>query len=162
MIVMSAGSPQKIATKKIAKHHHHRYRDGPRPPRPKTPRQALGQPGGGESDRAGSEAGSRQPAEPVHRGAVLGLLHAQAPLVDGGMVGEKGVVLLDADHRGDRPGDGEHDGEYRKRARHGHDPNPRTLLSTWPTRKLHHTMKARIAVSTARVRACSPRRGVRQ
>ena len=32
-----------------------------------------------------------------------------------------------------------------------HEPKPMMLLATWPVRKLHQTIKARIEVSAARV-----------
>src|SRR5262249_13881167 len=95
-IVTVNGSTREIPAKKIANDHHHRHRDGPRQARPQAAPDGFRKPGGDRGDDTRDDARGRQPAEPVHGGTVLGLLHAQPPLVDRGVVGKQCVVLIDA------------------------------------------------------------------
>src|SRR5712671_3134430 len=98
-----------------------------------------------------AERGGREPAVPVHGGPLLGRLDQRSPQGRLRVVGEEREVVLhrrDIDHR-------EGDREHREDAADGHDPNPRMLLSTWPTRKLYHTMTASSVVTMARVEALS-------
>src|SRR5258706_574154 len=60
-------------------------------------------------------------------------------------------VVLDAGQIDDREGGREH----RECAGDAHDPKPRILLTTWPTRKLYQTMHATKVVTIARVVARS-------
>src|ERR1700716_1095360 len=98
--------------------------------------------------------GGRAPRARARRartGRLLGRLDQRSPQVRLRVVGEEREVVFhrrDIDHR-------EGDREHRESAADGHDPNPRMLLSTWPTRKLYHTMTAISVVTMARVEARS-------
>src|SRR5215472_7545416 len=157
--VMGADLPQEVPSKKIAKDHHHRHRDGPRPAGPQAPRDGLRQPGGHCAGDRCDDARGRQPAEPVHRGAVLGLLHPQPPLVDRWVIREQREVPIDADHVGDRERGGEYHREDRERGRPGHNPTPGLLLTRCPVRKFPKRRKPTIPGRAPGESACPQRRG---
>src|SRR6266404_6119282 len=104
---------------------------------------------GGHRRRAKRRGG--EPAIPVHRRPLARWLRSQSPLHELGVIREGREIVLDAGQIDDREGGREH----RECAGDAHDPKPRILLTTWPTRKLYQTMHATRVVTIARVVARS-------
>src|SRR5262249_29029283 len=115
---------------------------------------------GGERSCAGER--SEDPAIPIHGRSALGRLGPPAELAQSRMIGEDRKVHLGADDEEHRKADAEDDGEYGEPAGRGHDPNPRPLLTMWPSRKLVQTSSASSKVTCLRAAAYSADGGGRQ
>ena len=106
-----------------------------------------------QADEVVGDACSRHPAVPIHCQLSPRWFSQKTKLIEHRMVGDERVVLFDGNHIYDGVHYREHGCKYRNGTDNLHAPNPWMLLRMCPTRKLHQTIKARITVKTARVRA---------
>src|SRR5579871_251059 len=152
--------PKKVTPQQPREKQDRCKRHEPGPAGPDPARQRFGQPTGGEAGEAGGNGGGSNPTVPVHRRAVLRLVHAQNELVQRGVIGEERVIVPNSErvrrHEDDGPDN------HERRSATAHEPKPRMLLTMCPARKFHHTMNARIAVRMPRVVASAPETDWRQ
>src|SRR5499433_3006045 len=144
--------PNKIASEKIAESQDYGHRDGPRPAGPQSLGPLIGNKAGDNTYYRRSDCRRDDPTVPIH-----GKIEARPPnqekkLARRRVVGEERKIVCGGRKIQHRERTGERDREDRERARETHNPNPLMLLRMCPTRKLHQTMKARVAVRRARVR----------
>ena len=69
-----------------------------------------------------------------------------------GIDGEQCEIQLECDHVENSESSPVSECKPAECMRRRHEPNPMMLFTTWPVRKPHHTMKARIPVKAARIR----------
>jgi len=144
---------------------HRDDRANPHPSRPKPPPPTIRQEGGDHANHKGANRRRGSPAIPPHFGReerhcgihnIARAMHAWKYDSERGIDGEKCKLSCPCDdiyERERRSG-----GKCKSREWVDcHAPNPIMLFKTWPTRKLHQTIKARRAVRAARVmlRSCS-------